>query len=202
MGLNGNRQAYVTAYLDRLHGVLRSLPVDDLADALQLLEEAHVQKRQVFLAGNGGSAATASHMANDFLKGVATGDKPGLRAIGLADNVPLVTAIANDEGYENVFAHQLSALAQPGDLLVVLSGSGNSPNIVQAVETARKLGMTTIAFLGMGGGKAAKMAEVSIIVPSDDYGPIEATHLIFDHLITAYLHSWLEKGHGTGGAVT
>jgi D-sedoheptulose 7-phosphate isomerase len=108
-----------------------------LARALEVLEKAYIERRQVFLAGSGGSAATASHMANDLMKGVAKGDRRGFRAIALSDNVPLITAIANDESYSEVFVGQLAALGQPGDVLIVFSGGGNSANIVCAVEVAR-----------------------------------------------------------------
>lgn len=185
-----DRIAFAQRYVDNLASVLVDLPWADLARALKTLEKAYAERRQVFLAGNGGSAATASHMANDLMKGVAKKSKPGLRAIALSDNVPLITAIANDESYSEVFARQLGELGRPDDVLIVFSGSGNSANIVRAVEVAQHMYITTIAFLGMGGGQVAKMADVSVIVPSNEYGPIEDVHMLFDHLITAYLQSW------------
>ena len=185
--------AFAQEYLENLCTVLRGVPLNDLALAIEMLEHAYVERRQVFLAGNGGSAATASHMAQDLVKGVAKGSGRGFRAIALSDNVPLITAIANDESYSEVFAGQLAALGQPGDVLIVISGSGNSGNIVRAVEVARQMQITTIAFLGMGGGQVAKMADISVIVPSDEYGPVEDVHMMFDHLIMAYLRSWLAE---------
>ena len=146
-----------------------------------------------------GSAATASHMASDLVKGVALQGKPGIRAIALADNVPLLTAIANDHSYEEIFARQLAELGQPGDVLIVISASGNSPNILRVVETAREMKMTTVGFLGMGGGKAFEMVDVAVIVPSNEYGPVEDAHMMFDHLATAYLRKWLAgmaRDHG------
>lgn len=197
MPRNSDRVAFARQYVSGLSCVLRDLPLDDLVCALEALEKAFIERRQVFVAGNGGSAATASHMANDLVKGVAARDRLGFRAIALSDNVPLITAIANDEDYSEVFAGQLAALGQPGDVLIVFSGSGNSANIVRAIELARQQQMTTIAFLGMGGGRVARMADVSVIVPSDDYGPIEDVHMMFDHLVTAYLRAWL-RGGGEG----
>ena len=190
MAQGSDRIAFAQRYIDNLCRVLGDLPLSDLARALETLEKALAERRQVFLAGNGGSAATASHMAGDLVKGVAQEGGRGLRAIALSDNVPLITAIANDESYSEVFASQLAALGQPGDVLIVFSGSGNSANIVRAVEVAQQMGITTIAFLGMGGGQVAKMADVSVIVPSAEYGPIEDAHMVLGHLVTAYLRSW------------
>lgn len=189
-----DRERFSLKYVEILCGVLSDLPLKDLSCALGLLERAFTEGRQVFIAGNGGSAATASHMANDFAKGVAEEGGRGLRAIALSDNVPLITAIANDRGYTEVFAEQLLTLGHPGDVLVVISGSGNSANIVRAVEVAQGMQIRTIALLGMGGGQVAQMADVSVVVPSDDYGPIEDIHMVLDHLITAYMRHWLATG--------
>ena len=122
----GEIVTFAQKYLEDLCTVLRRVPLYDLALAIEMLKHAHAERRQVFLAGNGGSAATASHMAQDLVKGVAKGSGRGFRAIALSDNVPLITAIANDESYSEVFAGQLAALGQPGDVLIVISGSGNS----------------------------------------------------------------------------
>ncbi len=178
-------------YVHDLIKTLQALPLANLSKAIEVLKSAYGKRKQVFLAGNGGSAATASHMANDLVKGVAKNGAHGFRAIALSDNIPLITAIANDENYDEIFASQLKELAQPGDVLIVFSGSGQSPNIVRAVEMAAKMKLKTVAFLGMGGGRVAKMADVSVIVPSDDYGPIEDIHLTFDHLMTAYFRKWV-----------
>jgi len=169
---------------------LRALPLQDMARLLKVLESAHHDRRQVFLAGNGGSAATASHMANDLMKGVAKESGYGFRVRALTDNIPVITAIANDQSYSEVFAAQLTALAQSGDVLIVLSGSGNSPNIIRVVQEARRMQVTTIGILGMGGGQVAEMVDIAVIVPSNDYGPIEDVHIVFNHLITAYFQHW------------
>lgn len=199
MSENKNRVVFVQKYLDNLCGVLRILPLDNLARVLETLEKAYTGCRQVFLAGNGGSAATASHMANDLMKTAEMGGRKGFRPMALSDNVPIITAIANDEGYSEVFASQLMTLGQPHDVLIVISGSGNSANILRALDVARKMQMTTIAFLGMGGGKAAKMADLTVIVPSDEYEPVEDVHMVFDHLIASYLRAWLAKGQREAG---
>ena len=189
-----DRISFARRYIDTLGAVLRELPVEGLAETLRVLERAHLDRRHVFIAGNGGSAATASHMANDLQWGLARLGRPGLRAIALADNIPLLTAIANDRSYEDVFSVQLESLADAGDVLIVISGSGNSPNVVRAVEAARRKGLVTVGFLGMTGGKLRSMVDVPVVVPSDDYGPIEDLHLMFDHLCTAHLRRWVEAG--------
>lgn len=192
-GMDGDsgRQVFAQRYIDGLGRVLRDLPLEDLASAMEVLERALAERRQVFLAGNGGSAATASHVATDLVKGVAEAGGQGIRAIALSDNVPLLTAIANDTSYREIFAKQLAALGQRGDVLCVFSGSGNSENIARAVEVAQRMQMTTIAFLGMGGGKVTAMADVSVIVRSDLYGPIEDAHMVLAHVVTAYLRQWV-----------
>ncbi len=195
-----SRIAFAERYTENLCRVIRDLPLHDLAHALETLEQALTEQRQVFIAGNGGSAATASHMANDLMKGVAKGGGPGLRAIALSDNVALITAIANDEDYSEIFASQLAVLGQPGDVLIVFTGSGNSPNIVRAVAVAQQMQITTIGFLGMGGGQVAKMVDVPVIVPSDEYGPIEDVHMMFDHLVTVYLRGWIRDKMEAGGS--
>lgn len=178
---------FARGYVEGLVRVLEALPFDAIGRALAALEAAYGAGRTVFLAGNGGSAATASHMCNDLVWGIARLGRPGFRAVSLSDNVSLLTAVANDSGYERVFLPQLEALASAGDVLVAISGSGNSPNVVRAVERAREMGLTTVGFLGMAGGALAGLVDVAVIVPSDDYGPIEDAHMMLDHLAIAYL---------------
>ena len=177
---------FAKEYVDNVSRVLSALPLPDLARAINLLDVALDERKQVFLAGNGGSAATASHMANDLMLGVAKAGSQGIRAIALSDGIPTITAIANDEGYDEIFASQLSVLGQPGDLLILISGSGNSPNVLRAAEVASNKGMETIGFLGKGGGKLASMVDIPVTVPSNDYGHVEDVHMAFDHLITSF----------------
>ena len=180
------RTAFAKRYVDDLAKVLADLPIDAIGRAMELLESAHESGRRVFIVGNGGSAATASHMANDLVWGLAQLGKPVFRAMALSDNVALITAISNDRSYAEVFALQLEALADKGDVLVAISGSGNSANVVRAAEVAKEKGMRIIGFLGMGGGKLAKMVDIPILVPSSDYGPIEDIHMMLDHLMIGY----------------
>lgn len=183
------RMAFASAYVDGLVSVLGDLPVDQVACALQVIEEAFRRRSTIFLAGNGGSAATASHMANDLVWGVGRLDRLGCRAIALADAVPTATAIGNDVSFAEVFAVQLRSLARAHDLLIVISASGNSPNILKAIDVAQAHGMKTVGFLGMGGGAAAAMVDVAVVVPAADYGPTEDVHLALNHLVMSYLRS-------------
>jgi len=188
------RVAFSKQYTETLGAVMRDLPLEALGRVLAVLERAYRERKHVFIVGNGGSAATASHMANDLMWGLVQAGKPGMRAIALSDGVPLMTAIANDRSYEDIFAVPLETLADPGDVLVVISGSGNSPNVVRAAEVARHKGLTVVGFLGKGGGKLAPLSDVAVVVPSHDYGPIEDLHMMFDHLCIAYLRRWVEAG--------
>lgn len=184
-----DRRDFSARYVRELIGALEALPHDDVARSIEALEGAYDEGRQVFIAGNGGSAATASHMANDLVWGMAQIGRPAFRAVALTDCVPLMTAISNDRSYDEIFAVPLRALAKKGDLLVVISGSGNSPNVVRAVEAAKELGVSTVAWLGKGGGRVRDMVDVALVVPSDDYGPIEDIHMMFDHLVIRYFRA-------------
>ena len=184
-------ESFARGYVATLQRVLDALPFAALARALDALEAAHAAGRRVFIAGNGGSAATASHMANDLVWGLVQQKIPAFKAVSLADAVPLMTAIANDASYDDIFAVQVANLGEPGDVLLVVTGSGNSRNVLRALEVAKARGMTTIGFLGRDGGKALAMIDVPVVVPSDDYGPIEDVHMVFDHLAIAYFRARL-----------
>jgi len=190
---------FAKSYIHGLKGVLDRLPLKPVEEIIQAIEQAQNERRQVFVIGNGGSAATASHMMNDLCKGTLghKGDAPWprLRVIALTDNVSLMTAWANDTDYDRVFSEPLKNLAQRGDLLIAISASGNSPNIIAAVEAAKHLGVKVIGLAGFGGGKLSKMADVSFVVASDEYGPVEDAHMILDHIITGYLYEKLKETH-------
>ncbi len=186
-------------YLSGLKGVLDRLPLKPLDEIIRVIEQARDEGRQIFVIGNGGSAATASHMMNDLCKGTLghKGDAPWprLRVIALTDNVSLMTAWANDTDFNHIFSEPLKNLAQRGDVLVAISASGNSPNIIAAVEAAKQIGVTVLGLAGFTGGKLSKMADVSLVVPSDGYGPVEDIHMILDHIITSYLYEKLKAAH-------
>jgi D-sedoheptulose 7-phosphate isomerase len=188
---------FAAHYLKNLREVLDRFPFAALDRIVQVLEETHAAGRQIFIIGNGGSAATAAHMMNDLNKSTLghKGDAPWprFRAIALADNVPSMTAWANDTSYTQIFSEQLKNLARNGDLLIALSASGNSANILAAVEAAKQIGLTTVALTGCDGGKVATMADVALIVSANEYGPIEDVHMILDHIIRRYLHEKLRQ---------
>ncbi len=193
---DGGSQEFIGAYLAGLRATLDRLPHDDVHAFARSLHDAYDRGAQVFVVGNGGSAATASHMACDLCKtvlGKAPDGKKRFRVIALTDNVPLLTAWGNDVGYETVFAEQLKNFAQARDLLVVITGSGNSPNIVEAVHAARALGLRTVGLLGFDGGDVRRVLDQAIIVESDNYGYIEDAHMILTHLVTAYFKQTLNR---------
>ncbi len=144
-------------------------------------------KRCLYLCGNGGSAGNAMHLANDLVYGIAKNSRTGMRAHALPANVSVVTCLANDLDYSEIFAAQLKVFARPGDLLLVLSGSGNSPNILRALETAKELDMVSFAILGYSGGKAKSMADEAIHFPVDDMQIAEDIQLVVGHMIVQWL---------------
>jgi D-sedoheptulose 7-phosphate isomerase len=167
--------------------------VEALGAALALLERAWTEDRLVLLAGNGGSAATAEHMDLDLSKTIArvAGAGRGFRTIALTHG-PALSAWANDAGPAEVFCGQVRDLGRPSDVLVVFSALGNSPNVVAAVREARELGLRTIGFLGAGGGATAGLVDVAVVVESDEYGVIEDTHLVLNHIVTEYFADWAQ----------
>ncbi len=185
-----NAQSFMAGYLTGLSAVLQSLPPRDVETAIAYVWEAYDQGRQIFVVGNGGSAATASHLGCDLGKTVlgsgAVASAKRFKVIPLTDNMPLLTAWANDVSYDSVFAEQLRNLAAPGDLLIVITASGNSPNILAAVKAARELRVKSIGLLGFQGGIVRGVLDHAVVVRSTNYGHIEDTHMILTHLITAY----------------
>jgi len=151
------------------------------------IDKVRTDKARVFLCGNGGSAANANHWANDLIYGAAKGGRVGVRAHSLSANTSVLMCLANDTGYENIFSGQLEVLASPGDILVALSGSGNSPNILRAVEAGNKLGMETWAIVGFDGGKALEMARHAIHFPVHDMQIAEDLQMVVCHILTKEL---------------
>lgn len=176
-------------YLQQVSATLRRLPMEQVVAAIEILHRARMEGRQVFVCGNGGSAATASHMACDLAKGAIAEGKPRFRAIALTDNMPLFSAWANDSSYEDVFAQQLSNYLQPGDVVVGISGSGRSPNVLNALRLAKDRGAVTIGITGFEGGCLPEIVNLCLIVPSQSMEQIEDIHLLLSHLITVCLRS-------------
>lgn len=190
----------VDAYLEQVKQALDELPRRTIHAVIQLLLRAHAEERQVFVVGNGGSAATASHFACDLSKATIRPGKNRFRAIALTDNVPLITAWANDTSYENVFSEQLVNLMDDGDYLIAISGSGNSPNILKAVQEAKARGATTIGFSGFSGGKLRDMVDLCLVVPSDCMAQIEDVHLVLEHLISSCIGEVIASESGISGS--
>ncbi len=197
---SGEVQRTVSEYVDRLQRAMHGVSVAAVEAVVERLYSAYLQGSKVLIIGNGGSAATASHMACDLTKGVfrfasaSSGLNRRFKVLALTDNVPLITAWANDTDYTRVFVEQLRIHVDSGDVVIAISGSGNSPNIVEAVKLAQALGATTIGILGFDGGALRDLVHASILVPSDDYGIIEPVHLALDHVLTEALGRLIAAG--------
>jgi D-sedoheptulose 7-phosphate isomerase len=176
----------VDNYLCRLHAAVDVLPRDRLAELGEVLYRNYRNAQQVFTLGNGGSAATASHMAADLSKNTIGPNMRRFRVVSLNDNQSLLTALANDVGYENVFSEQLKNLIRPGDLLIAISASGNSPNVLKAIRYAQSQCAEVVGILGFEGGEAMRLVDLSIVVPCDHYGIVEDVHLIINHILVDY----------------
>ncbi len=187
-------KGYVQEYTRQVHEALEAVPASALDDAYRLISTAVQENRRVFVAGNGGSAAIADHLCCDWTKGTHTPGLVPLRTQSLASNVPMLTAIANDFGYDAVFSRQLEMLGSAGDVLLLISSSGNSPNIVTAVAAARQMGISTIGFTGFAGGALAREADVSLHVPYANYGLVEDCHQILMHTFAQLFVKQRESG--------
>jgi len=190
------RRDHIRDYLRTLRGVLDELSVESVERVIEVLENAYREDRTVFLCGNGGSAALASHWACDLAKGTVTAGAPRLRAISVGDNVAMLTAYANDSDYTRVFAEPLRTYARAGDVAVLITASGDSPNILEAAQAAREIGMVTVGLIGFGGGKLAALVDHRITVNCREYGPVEDLHLILDHIISLYLRRVTKRAAG------
>lgn len=182
---------WIETYLSELKSVLDSLSRDDIRRIAEALLDAYERDAQIFVVGNGGSASTASHWACDLGKGTVVEGKRRLRLISLTDNVAVMTAWSNDVSYADVFAEQLKNLVNPKDVVVGISASGNSENVLRAIRYAREVGATTIGLSGFGGGKLAGLVDISLVVDSYDYGQVEDAHLIVDHVLRLCIHETL-----------
>lgn len=173
----------VDTYLTQLLKIIEQSPRDQIPAILAVLERARQERRHVFLFGNGGSGSTASHFACDLGKGTIRADKPRFRVLALHDNLPTFSAYANDQGYDRVFAEPLISLSEPGDVAIGFSASGNSPNVLRALEVADARGLETIGFSGFDGGAVKSLSQISLIVPSEHMGQIEDVHLMLTHAL-------------------
>jgi D-sedoheptulose 7-phosphate isomerase len=185
---------YSKNYIEYLKQVLSSINVEEVESFITTLLDARERNATVFFIGNGGSAATSSHFANDLAIGTNSYEKP-FRIISLTDNQAIITAIGNDFGYEDIFIRQLQVLGRSGDVLVAISASGNSPNLLKAFEYASAQGIKTVAITAFDGGKMKLIADEGIHVPTGqkEYGPAEDAHMVLDHLIGSYLMRFIKN---------
>ena len=179
---------FASGYFDYLSSVLKAIDTREIGQFIETLVDARERGSTIYFIGNGGSAATASHFANDIAIGTNSYNKP-FRAVSLTDNQAIITAIANDYGYEEIFVRQLMILGRPGDVIVAISASGNSSNLISAFDYAKTIGIKTVAITAFDGGKMKNIADESVHVPTalKEYGPAEDAHMVLDHLVGAYL---------------
>lgn len=174
-------------YVNELKNTLDNLPLAEMKQVIHVLHQARMSGRKVFILGNGGSASTASHFVCDLGKNTRLPGYPNFKVIGLADNMSIFSAYANDEGYDSVFANQLENLLEPGDIVIGISTSGQSPNVLKAIDLANRQGATTIGLTGYDGGRLGHMVDIELRVMSDCIERVEDVHLVFDHMITKVL---------------
>jgi D-sedoheptulose 7-phosphate isomerase len=173
-------------YRAQLFQALESIDTSQVHRAIEVLAQARDEGRRIFVCGNGGSASAASHFATDLVKGASFGRDRRFRVMALTDSLPTITAYSNDVCYECVFVEQLKNFAEPGDVVVAISGSGNSPNVLRAIEYAKSVGCRTIALSGRDGGKLGPLAELNLQVSHPHMGRIEDAHLVMLHMIGYY----------------
>jgi len=183
----------VKEYISALCSSLGAIKENDINEVVDLLETIYDERKTIFLCGNGGSAAAASHMTNDLAKLTIIKGRTRVRVISLVDNVPLLTAWANDSKYEDCFVEQLKNLYRPGDVLIGISGSGNSENVLKAVKYTNENEGITIGLTGCGGGKLAKLTQKSIVVPCDNMQRVEDIHLVICHMVSTLFAQRLKE---------
>ena len=183
-------KVFARAYGRHISHLLEELDMESLERIVEAFHEARQEAKSIFVIGNGGSAATASHIANDIALGSRGKNLGSFRVVSLTDNVSVLTATANDIGYEQIFLRQLQVYYRPGDKLLVISASGNSANLIVSAEWVKAQGGQVLGFLGFDGGKLRELCDVSVVVKTakGEYGPVEDIHMIFDHLLTAWFY--------------
>ena len=185
----GSAEEYAKGYCVRLAEVMATLDGAAMAKVIEAVDKASREGRILYTMANGGSAASASHLVNDLVVGGYIEGGPHIRAFCLTDNVESVTALSNDAGYENIFLRQLEAHVAPGDVVLAMSASGNSENLIRGMDYARGLGATTIGWCGFSGGRLAEACDIVLHLPTtlDEYGPVEDAFAILGHILSGYL---------------
>lgn len=184
---------FAAEYLQNTLPLFREYESENFVQAMDLIEDTYLRDSTVYICGNGGSASTAGHMVNDLSKGASVEGKRRIRVHGLSDSIALVTTYGNDCGYESIFVEQMKNLWRPGDLLIGISASGNSPNVVRAAEYAQRHGGSVIGLVGFSGGKLKENSTVSIHFKSYNYGSVEDCQLMFSHLSSQYMYKFIEN---------
>jgi D-sedoheptulose 7-phosphate isomerase len=186
---------YMDNYFNKIKEIIDSLDRSSIEKVAKLIESAYYDEKHIFIVGNGGSAATASHMANDFSKGIKTGTDKHFKTMSLTDNMALFTAIGNDEGYEKVFVDQLKVFLGKDDLVIGISASGNSQNVINALEYAKSHDAKAVGIVGFDGGKIKEIADECIHVKTEHglYGHVEDMHMLINHLISGYFIERFKK---------
>jgi len=187
------------SYKAALLNAIEAIDLEKVGQAIEIFRRAREEGRRIFVCGNGGSATTASHFVCDMVKGASYGRPSRFRIMALTDSLPTLTAYSNDVGYECVFAEQLKNFAEPGDVVMAISGSGNSPNVLRAVEYGNSIGCQTIALTGRNGGELGRMAQLNLQVSHPHMGRIEDAHMIVTHMICYYFMD--EEGRGTAAGL-
>ena len=178
---------WISEYLKALGNVIEHFPIEELANFITMIEDVRENEKTLFICGNGGSWATAAHMVCDLGKNTRMQGTKRMRVIGLGDNIPSLTAYANDEGFDRVFSEPLISLMKPGDVLLAISGSGNSPDILRAITAAKSIGGKTLGLTGFEGGKMKALVDHCLVIPSNSMEMVEDFHMIVDHILTTCL---------------
>jgi D-sedoheptulose 7-phosphate isomerase len=190
-------ERFVSNYFQELGKIFEKISKKDIEDITDLIYNAYRNERTIFVLGNGGSASTASHFACDLGKGtlgrVYDKNEKRFKVVSLTDNLAVISAYANDLSFDDIFIQQLRNLVHKGDVVIAITGSGNSKNVLKAMEYAKECGAITVGMLGFDGGKVKKHLDKYVIVPSDHYGRIEDVHLIIEHLISDYLRGRIKS---------
>jgi D-sedoheptulose 7-phosphate isomerase len=179
------------AHLEAVRSALSNIPLPDVARVVDAIRAAQAQGRHIYILGNGGSASTATHFACDLSKATVVKGRRRMRVTSLSDNVALLTAVANDMSYDDVFAEPISSLVNPLDVVIAISASGNSPNVIKGIRAAREQGAVTVGLVGCTGGRLIQLVDISVHVKHHDYGVVEDCHLVLEHAITASVREGL-----------